>query len=908
MANVIGIDLGTTNTVVSVVRDGQASALTDDAQQTLIPSVVSFHPNGNVLVGRPAKERRVVDATSTIYSIKRLIGRSWDSEEVRRARSRFPFEMREGPGQAALVVARGETYTLPEISAFVLRKAKSVAEAALGTTVDRAVITVPANFNDLQRAATKVAGRVAGLEVLRILNEPTAAALAYGYGRASAERVAVYDFGGGTFDVTLLDLSNNVFEVLATAGNTFLGGDDVDLAIAERMAELLVAQHRIDARADLQVFERLRAAAETLKHRLSSESEVHVSVPEIGHALGGKPVDFTFSMTRSELERLVAPIVDRTFDVCREALGIARLSTNDFDQVLLVGGSTRIPLVRRRVEEFFQKPLKANINPDEVVAIGAAIQAAALSGAEKRKGTIPPAPSPAARQTQPNFSDAPRVAEAGRKRASTQPSPAAPGAARPRFQSSPAIPSTQPFFGRPHTATTPGIAPGSNRPPGTTSESTLGALGKAPSNIPPNTLGGLGPRQRVKTGPGLGPDVQRSFNAPTLASASEAARGARELLEDELGLPLVGAPSVPIAADPVKPNLDPQQIAQRFGKLPGATPAPPPPAREESVAFSLGDADFLELDAAPAEPAQRTVAGYAAPAAASRFDDEDALPMPELPEEEITHVSAPPEPSAPQASPQRPASPFAGATLLGTAPASVPANAGVRPGATMLGTAPPSAARIGAPISPAYAQPPPTAAVAAPRTLPIPAAAAPPSAGTLSGNPFGPQPSPPDYAPPQPSYAPPAYSGFEPVPVSRSLPPAPLLIDVTPLTLAVETVNGFCDSVIERNTQVPCERTRVFVTARDNQTKVSVRIAQGESSQFAQNTLLGEVELSQLSPAPRGEVQIAVSFSLDTNGMLEVSAKEVATGRATATRVRLVALPEANDIARMTQRNAARQM
>ena len=244
MSTVIGIDLGTTNTVVSVVRDGQASALLDEAQQVLIPSIVSFHPNGNVLVGRAAKERRIVDASNTIYSIKRLIGRSWDSEEVRRARSRFPFEMREGPGQASLVVARGETYTLPEISAFVLRKAKSVAEAALGTSIDRAVITVPANFNDLQRAATKVAGRVAGLEVMRILNEPTAAALAYGYGRASSERVAVYDFGGGTFDVTLLDLSNNVFEVLATAGNTFLGGDDLDLAIAERMSELLLAQHR----------------------------------------------------------------------------------------------------------------------------------------------------------------------------------------------------------------------------------------------------------------------------------------------------------------------------------------------------------------------------------------------------------------------------------------------------------------------------------------------------------------------------------------------------------------------------------------------------------------------------------------------------------------------------------------
>src|SRR5690606_33238676 len=216
---VIGIDLGTTNTVVGAVRAGQASALAGSDGQVLIPSVVSFHPSGSVLVGQEAKARRKIDAKNTIYSVKRLIGRSWDSNEVRQARERFPFEMREGPGQAALVVARKESYTLPEISAFVLRKAKSLAEEALGSPVQRAVITVPANFNDLQRAATKVAGRVAGLEVMRILNEPTAAALAYGYGKASSERIAVYDFGGGTLDITLLDLSDNVFEVLATAGN-----------------------------------------------------------------------------------------------------------------------------------------------------------------------------------------------------------------------------------------------------------------------------------------------------------------------------------------------------------------------------------------------------------------------------------------------------------------------------------------------------------------------------------------------------------------------------------------------------------------------------------------------------------------------------------------------------------------
>ncbi len=802
MSTVIGIDLGTTNTVVSVARDGQASALTDDEQQVLIPSVVSFHPNGGVLVGRAAKERRIVDSRNTVYSIKRLIGRSWGSEEVRRARARFPFEMREGPGQASLVVARGETYTLPEISAFVLRKAKSVAEAALGTPVDRAVITVPANFNDLQRAATKVAGRVAGLEVLRILNEPTAAALAYGYGRASAERVAVYDFGGGTFDVTLLDLSNNVFEVLATAGNTFLGGDDLDLAIAERMSELLLAQHRIDARAELSIFERLRAAAETIKHLLSTDTEARLTLSEVGHGVGGRPVNFEFSMTRAEIERLALPIVDRTFDVCREAMGIARLAANDFDHVLLVGGSTRIPMVRRRVEEFFKKPMRANINPDEVVAIGAAIQAAALSGAERRRVTVPPAPLPAARGAVPH------VADAELKRLSPQPT-----GTRGHFETSPNIPSTQPFFGRAQQATQPGLQPGASvRPPGVNAESTLGALGKAQSNNPPSTLGGLGPRQRVKTGPGLGPEAARAVSGPTLASASDEARSAREALHDELDLPLVGgAPTSSF-------SLDAQPLAKKFGYLAHAPPTGP---REDSVATTLGDGDFIELESAPIQPPFPSAPFASSPLAASTvlaLADEQALPVPEVPDDEVTRVA-----SSPRAS-----SPLSAKTLIG--------------------------------------QPRPELALEAPAAV-----------------------------------------GFESARVARTVPPVPLLIDVTPLTLSVETVDGFCDAIIERNTQVPCQRSRVFVTAADNQTLVRVRISQGESSHFGENTLLGEVELYGLAPAPRGGVRIDVSFALDTNGMLNVSAKELATGRATSTQVRLVALPDANEITRMIQRNAARQ-
>src|SRR5215467_3568296 len=226
---VVGIDLGTTNTVIACVREGRVHVIPDEHGNRLLPSVVSFHPNGEIMVGRAAKERRTVDAKNTIASVKRLIGRAWTSDEITKARQRFPFELKEGPGHGPLVVARGQEYTLPEISAFILKRARALAEAALGEPVDRAVITVPANFNELQRASTKVAGRVAGLDVLRILNEPTAAALAYGLGRSTKERIAIYDFGGGTFDCTLLDLSGNVFEVLATSGDTFLGGDDLDM-------------------------------------------------------------------------------------------------------------------------------------------------------------------------------------------------------------------------------------------------------------------------------------------------------------------------------------------------------------------------------------------------------------------------------------------------------------------------------------------------------------------------------------------------------------------------------------------------------------------------------------------------------------------------------------------------------
>jgi molecular chaperone DnaK len=696
---VVGIDLGTTNTVVGFVQGGEAVAVRDADGESLIPSVVSFHPSGSVLVGRAAKDRRVVDAPNTVYSIKRLIGRSWSSEQVGRARARLPFEMREGPGQAVLVVARGESFTLPEISAFVLRHAKSTAEKALGEAIDRAVITVPANFNDLQRAATKVAGRVAGLEVLRILNEPTAAALAYGYGRGRGERIAIYDFGGGTFDVTLLDLSSNVFEVLATAGNTFLGGDDIDLAIAEQMADACLAEHRIDARADPQVFERLRYYAEKLKLELSTATSATIDVPDVGPGAGGKPQRLTFTMDRRSLDALALPIVRRTFEVCGEALGVARLSAKDLDQVVLVGGSTRLPIVRSAVAEYFgRKPLD-RINPDEVVAMGAAIQAAALTGPERRRSVIPKPPMPAARESE--------------------------------------------------------AAQTSSVP-----------IRNAPSQAPPL------PRRRAPaakggTLDGIGPSPVSPFSHPTPAAG--------------IAVPWIG-------------DDEPTQVGPR------------PASLHERRSDAPAPHDTLQLDEFDdvTSPDARFAGGR----------------LPKLPP-----VSSTPAP------PSAPTQPMWELPLELDEPP-LPENA--------------------------FAQPPPT-----PR-------------GTSRAS--------------------------EPPPRSGR-PPLPLLIDVTPLSLCVETVSGFRDVVIARNTPVPAEQSRTFVTAQDGQDTVLVRVGQGESERFDENTLLGELELHGLPPAPRGSIRIVVTFALDTNGMLDVRAADEQTGRASSARLRLVGLPDADDVQRMQERH-----
>jgi molecular chaperone DnaK len=757
---VVGIDLGTTNTVVASVRAGRVHVLADEHGHRLLPSVVSFHPNGEVLVGHPARERRAIDARNTVSSVKRFIGRAWDSEELKRARRRFSFELKEGVGQGPLVVARGHEYTLPEVSAFVLRRARQIAERSLGETVDRAVITVPANFNELQRAATKVAARIAGLEVLRIINEPTAAALAYGLGRATKERISVYDFGGGTFDCTLLELSGNVFEVLATAGDTFLGGDDLDAAIAERMADAFLRAHRYEPRDDPQAFERLRLAAEIVKIQLSAHGRAQIKLHEIAFGVGGTPLELDFAMTRDEFDALAGPFVERTLAVCQEALAIARMAVSAFDKIILVGGSTRVALVRHRVEQFFDARPLDRVNPEEVVAIGAAIQATALSEAARRR-SIPPPPVPTIRKSTTSLAPAPARGEDDIT-VSTQ-LPAQIAAIQRARQ----------------------------------------ALGSAPDVRPatgPASQASAEPAPIARQALGSAPDVR-----PATGPASQASAEPASIARQALG----SAPDVRPATGPAsQASAEPASIARH------ASPRPPFPSSPSSASFNL----------TPASTSGRQ--GSASPSSPGRSDLPTALMNP-------------------------------------------PARTG---------------------LSPALANLPPASA-----NLPSSLASPSPVKSILS----------PTFAsPPTPAIAEIALSLDERREATSRSANAPVLIDVTPHALVVETVGGWCDVVVQRNAKIPCERARAFATSSDGQTVVRVRVAQGGDPVFRNNTYLGEVELTDLRAAARGAVTIQVRFEIDESGTLQVFAMDVASGREAHAVLQLVGIAGPQSVASMKVRHA----
>jgi molecular chaperone DnaK len=374
----IGIDLGTSYSCVAVVQDGQPVVIPNEWGESTHASCVSFLEDGSVLVGNAAKKNIITAPEATVYSAKRLIGRYYFSDEVKKAQAVMPYNIVEGENNSVRIEARGQTYSLPEISALVLKEMKAVAETYLGREVHKAVVTVPAYFNDNQRQATKDAGRIAGLEVLRILNEPTAAALAYGFGRDVNQRVVVYDLGGGTFDVSILEIGKDVFEVLSTAGDTYLGGDDFDDRIMTWMAEDFLAKTRLDLRQNKFCLQMLKDAAERAKIDVGQYGTADILCQGICQDANGNVMDLKNHLTQDQFNRMVMDLVQRTFKVCDEALQSARLTASDIDAVILVGGPTRLPIIRNSVRHYFQKEPMEGINPDQVVALGACLQANAL--------------------------------------------------------------------------------------------------------------------------------------------------------------------------------------------------------------------------------------------------------------------------------------------------------------------------------------------------------------------------------------------------------------------------------------------------------------------------------------------------------------------------------------------------
>jgi molecular chaperone DnaK len=382
MAKVIGIDLGTTNSCVAIMESGDPTVLANSEGSRTTPSVVAFTDSGERLVGQIARRQAITNPENTIFAVKRLIGRRSDDPMVQKATKVLPYKVVRNDNGDAWVEIRGKQYSPAEISAFILQKMKQTAEDYLGEKVTEAVITVPAYFNDSQRQATKDAGRIAGLNVLRIINEPTAASLAYGLDKKKDEKIAVFDLGGGTFDISILELGDGVFEVKATNGDTFLGGEDFDQRIIDYLADEFKKDQGIDLRKDRMALQRLKEGAEKAKCELSSSMETDINLPFITADQQG-PKHLNMKLTRSKLEMLCADLIDRTEGPCRQALKDAGLSPSDINEVILVGGMTRMPAVQERVKKIFGKDPHKGVNPDEVVAVGAAIQAAVLKGEVK---------------------------------------------------------------------------------------------------------------------------------------------------------------------------------------------------------------------------------------------------------------------------------------------------------------------------------------------------------------------------------------------------------------------------------------------------------------------------------------------------------------------------------------------
>jgi molecular chaperone DnaK len=861
VSHVLGIDLGTTNSVVAYADDARVRVLRDGAGRLLTPSIVAFPPSGEVKVGHAARELRLRDPHNTIYSVKRLLGRPFDSPLVQEARQKLPFALEKGPTGGVTVRVRGETLALPEISSFILRHLRQLAERALQDSCGQTVITVPANFNELQRMATRDAAHIAGLEVLRILNEPTAAALAYGYRANQAQRIAVYDFGGGTFDISILELSGDVIEVVSTAGDSSLGGDDLDRAIADRIAARYTEQLGASLISSQQTFARLVMAGERLKCQLSKRDVSEVTIKKLAGS-DGQSRDFSFRIEQRELEELADPYIERTFGICEEALRLASLRPTQLDAVLLVGGQTRMPRVRLKVSEFFGMQAQCSVDPDLAVAQGAAIQGYALSGAASRKiPSLQPALDLDRMDPEAAFGEEPGRTHQSLEGAFDE----EPTAVSRRISSMPAGPDVK----------LPSLRP--DRPGAGLSQ----------------TLSGMG---NEATAPGPSAEV-----SPELSAA------ARELDQQSPGdAGFKTAPGRPRARG--QRPLFSSNIAGNLPSLERRAVPPRAPTREERA----GDPELSDEDEAELPPVLRS-----SQQPSKRADDvmSTLLDSPRAKARGKSPSSGQPIPAPP--APKTPPKPallearalarqgkFDGALkLYGELLLQDPNDPRLLQEARTLREM--RAARAKESSAPALsldnsddgAHERPTAAP--PRRDSSDTTEALPRSDTGEGHWTEAQEEElsvlmPSLPPPHGSSAP-AISSQLPAPRSR----APLLLDVTPHTLNVETVDGFCEALIERNAPIPTEQTRIFTTSQDQQAMVSVRVSQGESRRTEDNYVLGQIDLLGLRRAPRGEVQIAVTFVIDADGTLSARALDQATGRSQELRVRLTGAIEPAELERM---------
>jgi molecular chaperone DnaK len=889
---IVGIDLGTTNSVVAACdASGAPRVLADATGVKIHPSVVSFHPNGSVIVGVEGKQRRIIDPRNTVYSAKRLIGRPFRSREIQAAQARMPYLLKEGQNQQPVIITRGGEFAVPEISAIILDHVRNAAATALGEEVTRAVVTVPASFNDAQRSATATAGAIAGITVARVLNEPTAAALAYGYQRQLSRMIAVYDFGGGTFDVTVLRLQDQVYEVLGTAGDTFLGGDDIDEALMQHMADAFLTKHRIDLRDNEIAIMRLRAVAEQTKIELSRRTRAIVKVDEAAYGPGGVPINLEIEIHRDELVNKARPIIERSFTVCEEAMRLAGVQPGAIDDIVLVGGTTKIPAVRERVTQFFQRAPRTDVNAEEAVALGAALQASALDRVLTRRQTgrttlmPPPGPPPVTARSSvppPPASSAPTMIGA----AQPDPTAIAPSAQRTTapLGASPMRPPGAPTSTGFEAATTvgPPQVP-AIPPPRARSPLVPGVLPPVPA-IPP-------PPGRGKTMLGIPTqhgeeitEVKRAPTAPRLAPDPSADLPIDALFE------ALEAPTVPIGSRPASAPIVPAFAAPVAPPSVPAFVAPPTTAAIELEAPTLGPAGtttpLATID--PFAPEQQPTMTFAQPDTTT-----DGLGLPRF----VPRASeAPPTPAwatPPTPPPPRPRSeppiapprartepPVPSSRMRSEPPAPPP-----RPRSEPPVPAPPGS------LDSLFEPPAPRPRRGSTPTDPPIGRPLGPSAATLFDQPAvplspamfdaPPPPRPVAPEPPSPAAMPTLISGLAAQSVAVAAPPPalPVVLDVTPRSLGIGTVAGFCEELIRRNARVPTETRRMFTTSRDQQQTVRIRVCTGESRRIDDNIVLGDLVLEGLPARPRGQTKIEVIFALDASGILNVRARDAQTGQ-----------------------------